>query len=179
MPHPTRTDAVNYYSRVAKFFKASPPESGIEFKLHSRVLSVRKTAEGSGCFILEVKHEALSGLSFISADRVIVATGFYDNPNLLSVPGEDLPSVSHYYKGPGIHFGEKVVVVGGNNSAVEAALDLYRHGVDVTILHRGERFGKGVKYWILPDIENRVKNGEIVARFGSKVLEITPGKIIG
>ena len=92
-------------------------------------------------------------------------------------PGEDLPNVSHYYREPSVHFGQKVAVIGGKNSAVEAALDLFRHGVNVAIFHRGESFGKSIKYWILPDIENRVKNGEIMAHFNSRVLEIKPGKI--
>ncbi len=168
LPHPTRVEAVNYYSRVAKFF-------GVEFKFSSRVVSVCPAQRG---FNLEIKNEASSQLSFISADKVVVATGFYDNPNLLNVPGEKFPNVSHYYKEPGIHFGQKVIVVGGKNSAVEAALDLYRHGVDVAVLYRGECFGKSVKYWILPDIENRIKNEEIMAHFNSRVLEIKPDRVV-
>ena len=160
--HPTRVEAVNYYSRVAKAY-------GIEFKGNSRVMSVVKTSNGSAYFRIEIKNETSSQISFLLADKVVVATGFYDQPNLLNVPGENLPNVSHYYREPGLHFGQKVVVIGGKNSAVEAALDLYRHGVDVTLLYRKEWFGKSVKYWILPDIENRVKNGEIKARFNCRV----------
>lgn len=167
-PHPTRVEAVNYYSRVATFF-------GIELTFHSRVISVCRGQQG---FDLEIKNGSSSRLSFVLTDKVIVATGFYDNPNLLNVPGEDLPNISHYYKEPGIHFGQKVIVLGGKNSAVEAALDLYRHGVDVTVLYRSDCFGKNVKYWILPDIENRVRSGEIMAHFNSNVLEIEPGRII-
>jgi thioredoxin reductase (NADPH) len=169
--HPTRVEAVNYYSRVAKFFD-------LQFKFHSRVLSIVRSQNGSTAFTLELKDEVSSRLSFVTANRVIVSTGFYDNPNLLSVPGENLPIVSHYYKEPGIHFKQRIVVVGGNNSAVEAALDLYRHGAEVMILHRGERFGKGVKYWVLPDIENRMRNGEIAVQFNSRILEILPGSVI-
>lgn len=170
-PHPTRSEAVNYYARVAK-------SNGVEFKGNSKVLSITNGSNGSGRFRIETKDEFSSQLSFAFADNVVVATGFYDNPNMLNVPGESLPNVSHYYREPGIHFGQKVAVIGGKNSAVEAALDLFRHGVDVTLVHRGESFSKSVKYWILPDIENRVKNGEIVAHFNSRVLEIKPGKII-
>jgi len=167
-PHPTRAEAVNYYSRVAKFF-------GIQFRFYWKVISVHRSERG---FNLEIKNEISSQLDFASTDKVIIATGFYDNPNLLNVSGEILPSVSHYYKEAEIHFKQNVIVVGGNNSAVEAALDLYRHGVQVTILHRGERFGKGVKYWILTDIENRVKNKEIVTYFNTRVLEIKPNVVI-
>jgi thioredoxin reductase (NADPH) len=170
-PHPTRSEAVNYYARVAK-------SNGVEFKGNSKVLSIINRSNGSGPFTIEVKDEISSRLSFLLADKVVVATGFYDNPNMLDVPGESLPNVSHYYREPGIHFGQKVTVIGGKNSAVEAALDLFRHGVNVTLVYRGESFGKSVKYWILPDIENRVKNGEIVAHFNARVLEIRPGKII-
>jgi len=170
-PHPTRVEAVNYYSRVAKFF-------GIEFRLHSRVIAVSRKHDGAAGYNVEIKDENSSQLSFISAGKIVVATGFYDNPNLLKVPGENLLNVSHYYKEPGLHFGQKIVVIGGKNSAVEAALDLFRHGVNVTLVHRGESFGDGVKYWLLPDIENRVKNGEIVVHFCSHVSKIEPGKVI-
>jgi bacillithiol disulfide reductase len=169
--HATRVEAVNYYSRVATTF-------GIEFRGSSRVMSVRKNSNGSSYFRVEVKNEKSSELSFLLADNVVVATGFYDQPNMLDVPGENLPNVSHYYREPGLHFGEKVVVVGGKNSAVEAALDLYRHGVNVTLLYRKEWFGKSVKYWILPDIENRLKNGEVNARFNCRVLEISADKVV-
>jgi thioredoxin reductase (NADPH) len=170
-PHPTRPEAVNYYSRVAS-------SHGIEFRGGSLVLSVKRSLDQPACFSIEVKNMVSSQLSFLSADRVIVATGFYDNPNLLDVPGERLPNVSHYYKETGFHFGQSVIVVGGNNSAVEAALDLYRHGVSVTLLHRGEWLGKNVKYWILPDIENRVRKGDIRAHFNSRVLDIKPNRVV-
>ena len=170
-PRPTRAEAVNYYARVARSY-------GIEFKGNSRVISVQKISNGRTGFTLEVKNEMTSQLSFLTADKVVVATGFFDNPNMLGVPGEGLPNVSHTYRESGLHFGQKVVIIGGKNSAIEAALDLYRHGVDVTILYRREWFGKSVKYWMLPDIENRVKNGEIKASFNTKVLEIKPDRVI-
>jgi len=170
-PHATRFEAVNYYARVASSF-------GVDFKGNSRVISVRNISNSSTHFDIEVKDEFSSRISFVSADKIVIATGFYDNPNMLNVPGESLPNVSHYYKEPGLHFGQRVTVIGGKNSAVEAALDLHRHGVNVTMLHRGETFGKSVKYWILPDIENRVKKGEIKAVFNCKVLEFKPDRII-
>ena len=169
--HPTRVEAVQYYSRVAK-------THGIEFRGNSRVISVRKSTNGTSHFQLEIKNVASSRFSFPVADNVIVATGFYDQPNMLNVPGENLPNVSHYFREPGLHFGQRVVVIGGKNSAVEAALDLYRHGVNVTLLYRKEWFGKSVKYWMLPDIENRVKNGQINARFKCEVVEILPDKVV-
>ncbi len=169
--HPTRVEAVSYYSRVARHY-------GIEFRGNSRVMSVSRTQEATARFRIELKDVISSSLSFLSADSVVIATGFYDQPNMLNVPGENLPSVSHYYREPGLHFGQKVAVIGGKNSAVEAALDLYRHGVDVTLIYRKEWFGRSVKYWILPDIENRVKNGEIRALFNCNVVEILPGKIV-
>lgn len=170
-PHPTRVEAVSYYSRVAR-------SHGIEFKGNSRVMSVTRVADGMAHFRIEVKNETSSEISFLWADKIVIATGFYDQPNMLNVPGENLPNISHYYREPGLHFGQKIVIVGGKNSAVEAALDLYRHGVDVTIIYRKESFGKSVKYWILPDIENRIKNGEIKARFSCNVIEVLPDKLV-
>jgi len=141
-------------------------------------MSVRKSSNGITFSKVEIKNETSSQLSFLSADKVVIATGFYDQPNLLNVPGENLPNVSHYYREPGLHFGQRVVIVGGKNSAVEAALDLYRHGVDVTLIYRREWFGKSVKYWILPDIENRVKNKEIKAMFDCSIVKILPDKLV-
>ncbi len=169
--HPTRVEAVNYYSRVAKAYN-------IEFKGNSRVISVTKGSNGSAYFKIEVKNEASGLIGFLTAERVVIATGFYDQPNMLDVPGENLPNISHYYREPGLHFGQRVVVIGGKNSAVEAALDLYRHGVEVTLLYRKEQFGKSVKYWILPDIENRVKNGEIGVRFNCRVVEVLSDRVV-
>ena len=102
----------------------------------------------------------------------MVATGYYDLHNFLNVPGEDLPKVHHYYREPHPYFDTDVVVIGGKNSAAISALDLWRHGARVTLVHRGSRLHNHVKYWILPDIENRIKNGEIAAYFNSAVVEI-------
>ena len=160
---PTRIDVLNYYQKVAKFH-------GLDVRAHDAVRAIAPSAEG--CTLRTASgavHRALN---------VVVATGYFDTPNRLDVPGEDLPHVRHYYDEPYGYFGDDVAVVGGRNSAVEAALDLYRHGVRVTLIHRGERLSEGVKYWILPDIENRIRAGEITAAFGATVRRFEPGAVI-
>jgi thioredoxin reductase (NADPH) len=109
---------------------------------------------------------------------VVVATGYYDNPNWLDVPGESSSKVMHYYDEPFRYVGCDVAVVGGRNSAVEAALDLYRHAARVTLIHRREKLSDGVKYWILPDIENRITSGEVKALFSSMISEIKQDSIV-
>ena len=109
---------------------------------------------------------------------VVIATGAYDFPNRIGVPGEDLPHVSHYYTQPHPFFRKHVVIVGGKNSAAEAALDLYRAGARVTIVHRGAALGDSIKYWVKPDIENRIKEGSIAARFNTRVVEIRPTTVV-
>ncbi|TFH02368.1 MAG: thioredoxin reductase, partial [Calditrichales bacterium] len=113
----------------------------------------------------------------IQARKIIIATGFFDQPNLLNIPGEKLPHVSHYYREPFGHFHEKVAIVGGKNSAVEAALDLHRHGAQVTLIHRKAEIQESVKYWVLPDIRNRIDEGKIKERLNTSVEKITPGWI--
>src|SRR6202035_1443210 len=108
----------------------------------------------------------------LSARKLIVATGYYDIPNYMGVPGENLSKVHHYYDDPHPYFGADILVIGGKNSAAIAALELWRHGARVTLVHRGPEMHRHVKYWILPDIENRIKNGEIAAYFRSTVSEI-------
>ena len=107
-----------------------------------------------------------------SARKIVVATGYYDLPNYLKIPGEALPKVMHYYDAPHPYYDTDVVVIGGKNSAAIAALDLWRHGARVTLVHRGPRIHHHVKYWILPDIENRIKAGEVEAYFDSRVTAI-------
>ena len=109
-----------------------------------------------------------------SARFVVLAAGAYDVANQLGVPGESLPHVSHYYRNPHFHYRQRVVIVGGKNSAAEAALDLYRSGSHVLLVHRGEALGDSIKYWVKPDIENRIKEGSVRARFHTHVTEITP-----
>ena len=108
------------------------------------------------------------------AKRLVLATGYFNHPNRMGVPGEDLPHVRHYFDEPHTGYGQDVVVIGGRNSAVEAALDLYRAGARVTLVYRGTVFPASVKYWLKPDIENRIKAGEIAARLGAIVRAITP-----
>ena len=104
--------------------------------------------------------------------------GCYDHPNLVGVPGEDLPHVSHYYTEPHAYYRKQVVVVGGKNSAAEAALDLYRAGAQVTLVHRRAQLGDSIKYWVRPDIENRIKERSVAARFETSVVEIRPTEVV-
>ena len=107
-----------------------------------------------------------------------MATGYYDLPNMIGVPGEDLPHVSHYYTEPHPYWRQDVVVVGGKNSAAEAALDLYRNGARVTLVHRDAELGATIKYWVRPDIENRIKAGQIAALFDTHVKEFTDEDVV-
>jgi len=169
---PTRAEALKYYRKATEHY-------GLELRLYERVVRV----EGQdGAFV--VVTETASGPTFAKASagrheerygcrKLVVATGYYDLPNEMSVPGENLPHVSHYYREPHAYWGQDVVVIGGKNSAVEAALDLYRNGARVTLLVRGAELGKSIKYWVKPDIENRIKAGQIQAIFKCRVKEIT------
>jgi thioredoxin reductase (NADPH) len=112
------------------------------------------------------------------ARKLILATGYYDRPNLMNVPGEELSKVLHYYREPHPFFGLDVLIVGGKNSAAIAALELWRHGARVTMVHRGDGVRHSVKYWIRPDIENRIKAGQVKAYFNSTVKEITPDHVV-
>ncbi len=160
---PTRTDAVRYYHRVSRQF-------GLDVRPFDAVAGVSKTPAGFRVLTAKGRiHEARF---------LVVATGYFDHPNHLGATGEDLPHVRHYYDEPFAHFGRNVVVVGGRNSAAEAALDLYRNGARVTLVHRGEKLSEGIKYWILPDLENRLKAGEIAARFSAVVKEIREDDVL-
>ncbi len=158
---PVRVEALKYYRRVAQ-------HHGLDVRQYEPVLSF----EGEpGDFVVKTRdrqgRENLCHCRF-----VILATGYYDRPNLLGVPGEDLPKVTHYYKEPHPYFDQDVLVVGGKNSAAIAALELHRAGARVTLVHRRERLSDSIKYWIRPDIENRIKSGEIKAYFLTNVREI-------
>ena len=122
--------------------------------------------------------ETRLGREPISWDKLVLATGYFDHVNKLGVPGEDLPHVHPYFDEAHLSYGLDVVVIGGKNSAVEAALQLFRAGARVTIIHRGATWPKSVKYWLRPDLENRIKAGEIQARLGSQVVEITPRDVL-
>ena len=112
------------------------------------------------------------------ARNVVLAMGYYGMPNMLNVPGEDLPHVSHFYDEAHRYYRQRVVIVGGKNSACEAALELYRAGVHVTMVHRGASLGESVKYWVKPDIENRIKEGAITAHFNTRVKEIRSTEVV-
>lgn len=154
---PTRQEVLNYYRRVVKHFD-------LEIRLHSTAKKIIKHENNFEIFLGDNEK--------ISARYVILATGYFDYPNRIGVPGEDLAHVSHHYDEPYRYANSKVVVVGGQNSAVEAALELFRHGAEVTLIHRGATLGDSVKYWIRPDIENRIKSGEIRALFNTELKEI-------
>lgn len=157
---PTRAEAVEYYRGAAS-------RGGVNLLLHTEVHGLRGV-DVDGIFTVETAR------GLLAARHVVLATGYFDTVNPLNVPGEELPKVRHYYREAYEHYDQDVLVIGGRNSAVETALDLWRHGVRVTMVHRGEGFGRSVKYWVRPDIENRVAKGEIAARFNSEVVRITP-----
>jgi thioredoxin reductase (NADPH) len=164
---PTRVEALKYYRRAAEHYE-------LELRLFERVLRV----EGSdGKFKIFAQNEKGIEQEY-SAKKIAVATGYYDLPNVIGVPGEDLPHVSHYYTEPHEYWREPVVVIGGKNSAAEAALDLYRNGAHVTLVHRDAQLGASIKYWVRPDIENRIKAGQIKAFFETHVKEIANEEVI-
>jgi thioredoxin reductase (NADPH) len=165
---PKRTDGLKYYRRVADEFE-------IPIKDYERVISV----EGQENDFLVRSRDHQGEEQEYRCKRVIIATGYYDNPNMMDIPGEDLSKVSHYYSECHPYFQKKVAVIGGQNSAAETALDLYRNGgAEVTLIHRGAKMEKQVKYWVLPDINNRIVRGEIEAYFSSAVQEIRETEIV-
>jgi thioredoxin reductase (NADPH) len=145
----------------------------LEMRLYQTVSSL--TGEDGDFTIATV--DQFSRQRIYGARKVILATGYYDLPNYLEVAGEDLPKVMHYYHDPHPYYDQKVLVIGGKNSAAIAALDLWRHGAHVTLVHRGEAMHRHVKYWILPDINNRIKNGEVTAYFSSSVTSISEDSV--
>ncbi len=159
---PTRAEALEYYRRVAEFYR-------LKIRMGERVLSVQPKPPG---FLLAVegpwqKQEIYRGRF------VVLATGYYDLPNLLGIPGEELPHVSHYYADAHAFYGRKVAVIGAANSAAVAALDLYRHGAEVTLIYREHQLSRHIKYWIRPDLENRIKDNSIRALPDCQVKQIT------
>jgi len=158
---PTRTEALEYYRRVAEHYR-------LDTRFFERVIAI----EGSdGDFRLRTEARTGEGKSYATR-KVVLATGYYDLPVLMGVPGEDLPHVSHYYSEAHKFFGQKVAIIGGSNSAAIAALDLARHGARVTMIVRDPELSSHIKYWIRPDIENRIKEGSIKAFFRAEVKEI-------
>lgn len=160
---PNRTEALEYYRRIVKHYK-------LTIHLYEEVLQLQRTPEG------EFNIETSKG-SYLT-EKLILATGFYDLPNTMGVPGEDLPKVSHYYKEPWPYIGQKLVVVGGGNSAVDVALETWRKGAEVTMVVMKPTIDKTVKYWVLPDIENRIKEGSIGAYFESSITSIAEDHVV-
>ena len=163
---PSRNEALEYYRKVAEHYQ-------LEMRLYQTVSSL--TGEDGDFAITTV--DQFSRQRSYGARKVILATGYYDLPNYLEVPGEDLPKVLHYYHDPHPYYDQNVLVIGGKNSAAIAALDLWRHGAHVTLVHRGAAMHHHVKYWILPDINNRIKNGEVTAYFSSSVTSISKDSV--
>jgi thioredoxin reductase (NADPH) len=158
---PTRSEALEYYRKVTEHYH-------LNVRQYHTVLGVTG-ADGD----FQVSTQDQFGRKIpLRARKLIVATGYYDLPNYLGIPGEDLPKVHHYYNEPHPYFGLNVLVIGGKNSAAIAALDLWRHGAKVTLVHRGPELHRHIKYWIKPDIENRIKNGEVTAYLSSNVTQI-------
>ena len=155
---PNRFEALEYYRRVASTWQ-------LNINLYEKVNEVNKH---DGDF------EIISAKETYWAKNIIVATGFYDYPYLLNIEGEDLPKVKHYYDEPHPYFGQKIVVIGAANSAVDVALETYRKGAEVTMVIRENEIRESVKYWVKPDIENRIAAGEIKAYFNSELTRITP-----
>jgi len=164
---PTRNEALKYYRRVADTYR-------LNLRLYETVLSVTGK---DGSFEIRTKTRDGEQLAY-STQKVVLATGYYDIPNYLGVPGEDLAKVYHYYSEPHPYYGMDVAVIGGKNSAAIAALELYRTGARVTLIHREKELSNSIKYWIRPDIENRIKNSEIAAFFETAVIEIAQRHLI-
>lgn len=160
---PKRNQALTYYRDVAK-------RKNLRINAYEEVLSVEKLAESS--FAIKTTKDQYN------AKYVIIATGYYDNPNMMGIKGEDLPKVSHYFKEAHPYFNKNVVVIGGKNSSVDAALELHKAGANVTVLYRGDHYSSHIKPWILPEFESLVRHEEIQMVFNANVLEITEDSCI-
>jgi len=157
-PKPHKSEALEYYRRIVT-------SNQLNIHLFEKVESVKTLEDGS--------HQLKTQKETYSASNVIVATGFYDIPNYINIPGENLPKVDHYYNDPHFYATQNTIVVGASNSAVDAALEIYRKGGKVTMIVREEKIGERVKYWVRPDIINRIEEGSIKAFFSSELVEIT------
>jgi thioredoxin reductase (NADPH) len=159
---PSRNEALKYYRKVVQAF-------GLKVHQYEEVRKIEQTAPR--------RFNLQTSSGEYQAKNVVLATGYYDNPNMLGIPGEELPHVSHYYTEPYSFYDRDVVVVGGRNSAAEAALDLFRGGARVSLVHRGAEMGSTLKYWVRPDIENRFKAGEVKPYFNALIKKITPATV--
>ncbi len=161
---PTRSEALEYYRRVAD-------SRNLNIHLFEEVLNVEKAVNIEGGYFVKTSKTTYQ------ANNIILSTGFYDIPNKLNIKGEDLPKVTHYYKEPHFYYKQKVVVIGANNSSSDAALETFRKGSEVTMVIRGKEVGHRVKYWARPDIVNRITEGSIKAYFQSHLTEIRPDEV--
>jgi thioredoxin reductase (NADPH) len=164
---PSRNEALEYYRLVAAHYKLDVRQYHV----------VERVSGADGNFTAHMV-DRFGRRTVLHARKLAIATGYYDLPNIMGIPGEELSKVHHYYDDPHPYFATDVVVIGGKNSAAIAALELWRHGARVTLVHRGPEMHRHVKYWIKPDIENRIKHGEIQAYFRSRVVEITPDTVV-
>ncbi len=168
---PTRAEALRYYRKVTDTFQ-------LQVALFERVTGIERVVDGDEQVFEVSTQNRLGAERTRRARAVVLAMGYYGLPNLLGVPGEDLPHVSHFYREPHPYYRQRVVIVGGKNSACEAALDLHRNGAHVTLVHRGEALGESVKYWVRPDMENRIKEGAVEAHFRTRVVAITNTSVV-
>jgi thioredoxin reductase (NADPH) len=166
-PKPTRNEALQYYRLVAAYYK-------LDVRQYQAVVKIKGV---DGSFTVHTK-DRFERSGMLRARKLVISIGYYDLPNMMGIPGESLSKVFHYYNDPHPYFQSDVLVIGGKNSAAIAALELWRSGARVTLVHRGEGMHRHVKYWIKPDIENRNKNGEIRAIFRTSVAEITPDAVV-
>lgn len=161
-PKPGRQEALEYYQGIAR-------QKNVNINLYEKV---EKISKNNDIFTVETSK------ANYFAKNVIISTGFYDIPNLMNIPGENLPKVKHYYTEPYPYAKQKIVVVGSSNSAVDAALETYRKGAEVTMIIRHSEISNSVKYWVKPDIENRIAEGTITAHFNAEMIEIKENSII-
>lgn len=164
-PKPTREEGLQYYKRVVQHY-------ALDVRTGEKVTSIKNQSDG---FLLDVVSGGQT--KNYTARFVVIATGYYDQPNKLFVPGEELPKVSHYYSDPHPFYGKDVLIVGGKNSACIAALELHRYGARVTVVHRNEEIKKSVKYWILPDFLNRVQEGAFDVHLQSVLTSISEKEV--
>ena len=167
---PTRLEALRYYRKVVDTFQ-------LQVSLFEEALSVDPPPGPREPFAITTRSSR-GATRVREARHVVLSMGYYDRPVMLNIPGEDLPHVSHFYKEAHPFYRQRVVIVGGKNSAAEAALEIHRAGGHVTIVHRGAAFGDSIKYWVKPDIENRVKEGSIAAQFSTRVTEIRSAEVV-
>ena len=168
---PMRLEALRYYRRVVDTYS-------LQISFHEEVTSIERE-DDRGTAVFAATTRTGRGVTRVRHARaVVLAIGYYDLPNYLGIPGEDLPHVSHYYTDAHPYYRQRVVVVGGKNSAAEAALELFRGGAHVTLVHRHATLGDSIKYWVRPDIDNRIKEGSIQARFETTVCEIRQTEVV-